>query len=147
MRKSHVAKLWLRWVAALASIGGCLILVACAPIAEQKQQYHVIFEHQLHSGMNTMAGHLNTIANLAFEDSLPEEEKTPVVLRELNQIKSLATHIAGPGEVTNYSVINRYMDAFIYDVNVAEQFSQRSPPNHFPAYRLVKSCLSCHDSI
>jgi len=39
------------------------------------------------------------------------------------------------------------MGAFLYDVEIARGFILQNPPNYFPAGTLIKSCLSCHQSI
>ncbi len=97
--------------------------------------------------MRLMAEELATLSNLSLDTSRTEESKTADVLAGLERIEAIASDLGGDDVVTNYSVINRYMGAFLYDVQLAREFALRDPPNHFPASTLVKSCLSCHQSL
>ena len=95
-----------------------------------------------------MADELAHIALIILDDKPSGAERRQQILPMLDRIEIIAATLAGEDEVvTNYSVINHYMGAFLYDVGVARQFAQREPANLIPAGRLIKSCMSCHESI
>ncbi len=107
---------------------------------------HVIGGEALHAEMGAMSQELLTLLRLNANSDRPEPQSQQLALDTLNNIKSIASSIGGDDVITNYSVINRYMGAFLYDVGVAQDFVQMEPPNYFPAASLIKSCMSCHDS-
>lgn len=125
------------------------LLTGCAAIEDEEtsQSFHVISETKLHSNMQLMASMLSTITAEIMDNSKSPETKRDQVIPLLDQIEVVAGTLGGGPVVTNYSVINRYMGAFLYDVSIARRFANSEPPNLVPAGRLVKSCLSCHDSI
>jgi hypothetical protein len=97
--------------------------------------------------MQTMADRLSAVAFVTLNAELTPEQQRAEILPLLDSIKTIAASIDGDDAVTNYSVVNRYMGAFLYDVGLARKFASREPPNLIPAQRLIKSCLSCHESI
>ena len=132
------------WIGLLSTL---LLVSSCSTIETEQPVLKTITEHKLHAGMGFMAEQLAIMSNLSLDSSRSEDSKTSVILASLDKIQAIASDIGGEGVVTNYSVINRYMGSFLYDVHLARQFSLRDPPNHYPAYTLVKSCLSCHQSL
>jgi len=86
-------------------------------------------------------------AEIPNADSCDDEQLYQSVHAELDKIERIASGLGGPDTITNYSVINRYMGAFLYDVTVAREFAERDPPNYVPAFRLLKSCQACHESM
>lgn len=138
-----------RWALGLLLLSG---QSACIHMEERDPRFHIEMQSHLHEGMNDMAQEVAFLTELSVS-GLEKEGKTTEphgkgeVLDSLDRIKLIAEGIGGAGVVTNYSVINRYMGAFLYDVNIAREFAERTPPNYFPAYSLIKSCLSCHDSL
>ncbi len=121
--------------------------VACAPIDTKKPIMKAHLPHELHADMSLMAKQIATLSNMSLDNSRSERSKSTDVLASLDRIEAIASGLGGEGVVTNYSVINRYMGAFLYDIQIAREFALRDPPNHFPSYTLVKSCLSCHQSL
>lgn len=119
---------------------------ACAMSQNKTIEYRVIHETALRSDMRTMAASLGVLAELYFNTTVSEAVLRETVHKELDNIKKISTNIRSGDVVTNYSVINRYMGAFLYDVEVAKQFADRDPPNYVPANRLLNSCMSCHSS-
>ena len=109
--------------------------------------FHVMSETELSIDMNAMGERIAGIAIISLDQSLTNEQRRQRILPLLDSIEQIAEGVKGAGEVTNYSVINRYMGAFLYDVANARYFANRQPPNLVPAERLIKSCLSCHQSI
>jgi len=127
-----------------------LTLVSCSPmpIEENKEQsFHLISDEELSQGMQRMAEKVSLLALFSLDSDMSTEQKRMMILPLLNNIESIASDINGDGAVTNYSVINRYMGSFLYDVSLAREFANRQPPNLFPAQRLIKSCMACHESI
>jgi len=125
-------------------------LVSCTPIAvteNQSDTFHLISDTELSQGMQNMANRISIIALLGMNDDMGAEQKRIRVISLLDEIESLASSIDGHGSVTNYSVINRYMGSFLYDVSLARQFANRQPPNLVPSQRLIKSCMACHESL
>jgi len=132
----------------LCSFSVILPLLGCALTNPSARHYRIIHEPMLHSSMRAMGLSLGTLAELYYEkDDASDEQQAQRVLAELNKIERIASNLGGDDVVTNYSVINRYMGAFLYDVSVAKEFAQREQPNFVPAYRLIKSCQSCHQSM
>lgn len=128
------------------------LLVACTaqptePDARQTEQFHVLSLSELHLNMQAMADRVTSVAFIAMDDNLTPEQKQDRILPLLDGIESIATDIDHNGATTNFSVVNRYMGSFLYDVSVAKSFASRQPPNLVPAQRLINSCLSCHESI
>ena len=125
-----------------------LLLSGCTVVAtEEPVRFHLINELQLRSEMQRMANRIIVLTEMSMAEENPGTASRNDVLLELNRIQQIARGLRGDEEVTNYSVINRYMGSFLYDVEVAKQFAKRDPPNFVPSNRLVKSCLSCHQSI
>ena len=128
-----------------------LPLSACvAPPDKPETPFHVIDEHLLHNHMQTMSTHLYEVAELTMDVSDTAGGNPGLqaqVLAQLDAIEGIARSIDADNAVTNWSVINRYMGAFIYDVLVAREFAADEPPNYVPANRLIRSCLSCHSSL
>lgn len=109
--------------------------------------FHVMSETELSIDMRAMSDRLAGIAIVSLDQSLTDAQRRQRILPLLNDIEAIAEGVKGEGVVTNYSVINRYMGSFLYDVANARAFANRQPPNLVPAQRLVNSCLSCHQSI
>ena len=116
-------------------------------IEEKSYTYQTIHEAALHADMTTMATSLGRLANLHFDTDIADAERHSIIISELNTVERIASGIGGDDVITNYSVINRYMGAFLYDVALAKQFAYREPPNYVPANRLLNSCRSCHNSL
>lgn len=128
---------------------GCLSS-GCATVEREPIEpanFHVMSESELSIDMNAMGEQIAGIAIVSLDRSLSGEERRQRILPLLDAIEQIARGVKGEGEVTNYSVINRYMGSFLYDVANAREFANRQPPNLVPAERLIKSCLSCHQSI
>lgn len=128
-----------------------LLMSACAStqpdIKENPASFHVLSESDVSVNMQAMADRITMLSLLALDDKLSLEQKRDKVVPLLDSIELIASELDHDGAVTNYSVINRYMGAFLYDVAVARRLANGDPPNLLPAQRLIKSCLSCHASI
>lgn len=130
------------------SITGCTLLESEPESAmEIDGEFHVIGEIQLHTEMRKMSKELNKLVNIYMDSRLQEPDRKNEALSSLDRIQSIADELGGSKTITNFSVINDYMGAFLYDVNVAKAFINRNPPNYYPAGSLIKSCLSCHRSL
>lgn len=93
--------------------------------------------------MHGMSDELLVITTLTAQPTLTSTER----LELLKRLRALSIRAQSlDNGVTNYSVINRYMGAFIYDVGIAEKFANKTPPNYVPANRLINSCISCHST-
>ena len=128
-----------------------LALSACASTqpdeGENPRLFHVLSESEVSVNMQAMADRITVMSLLTLDDELSPEQKRDKVVPLLNSIELIASELDKDGSVSNYSVINRYMGAFLYDVSVARRFANQEPPNLLPSQRLIKSCLSCHESI
>lgn len=126
------------------------MLVSCTTlnqgITQDQNNFHLLSENKVQIDMQEMAINVSAILGATMDESASIESQSGTVVPKLDKIQKLAFELGGTG-LTNYSVINRYMGAFLYDVGIAREFALRSPPNLMPAGRLVKSCLSCHDSL
>jgi len=120
---------------------------ACALSESKNTYYQVIHEPALHAQMRTMANSLGILAFHFFEKKLNDDQMYNIVNTELRKIEQTASQIGGKDAITNYSVINRYMGAFLYDVGLAREAADQEPPNFSPAFRLIKSCQACHESM
>jgi hypothetical protein len=133
------------------SLTALMLLTGCVePVVRQENipaTFHILSEAELHQNMQEMADRVTALAFITLDESLTPEQRRVRVIPLLESIEVSASGIDGKGAVTNYSVINRYMGAFLYDVSVARTFASREPPNLIPAQRLIKSCLSCHESM
>lgn len=118
----------------------------CATVPDSSRTFHVLGEESLRSEMKLMGAELRILLDIYLGDNLPEPERNETTLASLNKIDSIAEGLGGGDKITNYSVINDYMGAFLYDVGIAKDFATRNPPNYFPSGTLIKSCLSCHES-
>lgn len=133
----------------LVSLSLITLLTGCAVMDHPEDSplgFHVISDTALRWNMQDMAVSLGEILNITLDESLTPDEQSASVIPILGRIELIAYDIGGD-RLTNYSVINQYMGAFLHDVGVARDFAQREPPNLVPAGRLVKSCLACHESI
>ena len=128
-----------------------LLMSACAStqpdITDNPAVFHVLSESEVSVNMQAMADRITVLSLVALDDKLSLEQKRDKVLPLLDSIELIASELDHDGAVTNYSLINRYMGAFLYDVTVARRLANGNPPNLLPAQRLIKSCLSCHASI
>lgn len=128
-------------------LSGCIVMDdKFNPGYSDYTSVQVIGEESLHAEMGAMSQEMLTLLQLNADTDRQEPQSQQLALNKLNNIKSIASNIGGDGVITNYSVINRYMGAFLYDVGVAQDFVLKTPPNYFPAASLIKSCMSCHDS-
>ena len=130
----------------------CMIILiivntGCATADRDFVDFHVMSESELGIDMRAMGDRIGGVAIVSLDQSLNDEQRRQRILPLLNEIEEIARGVKSEGVVTNYSVINRYMGSFLYDVANARQFANRQPPNLVPAQRLIKSCLSCHQSI
>ena len=111
-------------------------------------RFHYLSPGVVQTDMQLMADQLALIALTTLDVEATDVARRQQILPMLDRIETIATTLVGGDEVvTNYSVLNHYMGAFLYDVDVARQFALREPANLLPAGRLVKSCMSCHESI
>ena len=123
------------------------LCLGCAASEEKGYIFQTIHETVLHSEMRKMANSLGRLASLYFDTDIEDAERHEIVINELNTVEQIASGIGGDDVITNYSVINHYMGAFLYDVALAKQFAYQEPPNYVPANRLLNSCRSCHNSL
>jgi len=123
------------------------LLSSCALTEPKPVHVQVIHHSVLVKDMRSMARSLGVLAELYFKNEMNEQQMHNAVLNELGKIERVASNIGGDNIVTNYSVVNRYMGAFLYDVNLAKEFANRKPANYVPAHRLIRSCQSCHESM
>jgi hypothetical protein len=125
------------------------MLVGCATLNQDvtvdQNSFHLLSEKNVQFDMQQMAINLSAILGTTLDETASVESQSASIVPILDKIQRIAYELGGEG-LTNYSVINRYMGAFLYDVGIAREFALRSPPNLVPAGRLVKSCMSCHDS-
>jgi hypothetical protein len=135
----------IKWV--VCTLSAFVLSASCTLSQEKTYEYRTIHENVLRRDMQTMADSLGVLAELYFKTEVTDAQRHDIVHKELNTIERIASGIGGGEIITNYSVINRYMGAFLYDVNLAREFANRNPPNFVPANRLMNSCLSCHASI
>ncbi len=127
-----------------------VILSSSCATAEREHEpadFHVMSQTELGIDMKAMADRIGGIAIVSLDQSLTDEQRRQKILPLLSEIEEIAEGVKGEGMITNYSVINRYMGSFLYDVANAREFASRQPPNLVPAQRLIRSCLSCHQSI
>lgn len=128
----------------LTALSACVAAPIPTPVSPTR--VHLLSEVELRTHMQDMATRVAVIAFITLDTELTMEQQGAQVLPLLDSIQSIAAQIDGDGATTNYSVINRYMSDFLYDVALAKEFARREPPNLVPAQRLVKSCMSCHES-
>lgn len=128
-----------------------LILSACASVPSDTEDsprlFHVLSDTELSVNMQAMADRISVLSLIALDDDMSLQQKRDKVVPLLNSINLIASELDHDGAVTNFSVINQYMGAFLYDVALARRFASAEPPNLVPSQRLIKSCLSCHESI
>jgi len=117
------------------------------PEVADKITYHTLGDANLHAQMQEMAIEIRALIDVYYEHDLEESARQDRALASLSRIQNIADDLGGENKITNYSVINEYMGAFLYDVEIARGFILQNPPNYFPAGTLIKSCLSCHQSI
>ncbi len=127
-------------------ISGCAIAER-EPVNVEPVDFHIMSQSELSVDMQAMSERIAGIAIVSLDGSMSDEQRRQKILPLLNGIEVIAQGVKGEGVVTNYSVINRYMGSFLYDVANARNFANRQPPNLVPAERLINSCLSCHQSI
>jgi len=109
--------------------------------------YHVMSDDQLHGEMRSMVVDIRKLLEIYLDSDYPEPQRQNSALAYLDNIERTAEGIGGDEKITNFSVINQYMGAFLYDVGIARDFVEKSPPNYFPAGALIKSCTSCHQTL
>jgi hypothetical protein len=110
-------------------------------------KFHLLSQRELRDGMQAMANQLGYIAITSLDGSLSIDEQQMRIVPRLERIGQIALDIDGNGAVTNYSVINRYMSSFLYDVSLAHDMATRQPANLLPAQRLIQKCQTCHQSM
>ena len=130
------------------AVTGCSTLSVNSDLKSvEKTDFHVFSRMQIHDQMRSMVGELKILLDLYLDNKAIEPNRKTKALSSLNRIDSIANNLGGEGVTTNYSVINEYMGAFLYDVGVAKEFLNEIPPNYFPSGSLIKSCLACHQSL
>lgn len=141
---------WIMKTRAIAVLA-TLLLSACASsqpdIKENPSLFHVLSESELSINMQAMADRITVLSLVALDNQLSLAQRRDKVVPLLNSIELIAAELDHDGAVTNYSVINRYMGAFLHDVAVARRLAYGDPPDLMPAQRLIKSCLACHAAI
>lgn len=136
-------KRFFRWIVMSVLL---VIISGCANRVETPRQFHVISESELRSEMLKLADNIGEVADITTDKNSTLKIQRERIIPLLNNIESVASGLGGGPVVTNYSVINYYMGAFLYDVSVAREFVNKNPPNIVPASRLINSCLACHRS-
>jgi hypothetical protein len=144
IRLLGISKVFFFGVAISSMLVGCKMLNQDMTV--DQNNFHLLSEKQVQFDMQEMAINLSAIIGVTLDESSSAESQSDTVVPILDKIQQIAYELGGKG-LTNYSVINRYMGAFLYDVGIAREFALKSPPNLLPAERLVKSCLSCHESL
>jgi hypothetical protein len=123
-----------------------VVISGCANRVATSHQFHVISEDELRGEMLKLADYIGEVADITVAEETTLHIQRDRIIPLLNNIASVASGLGGGQVVTNYSVINYYMGAFLYDVSVALKFAYKNPPNIVPAGRLINSCLACHRS-
>lgn len=134
------------YLVSIGSLTGCQSMPENAS-EELKPKFHVLDSTVLHAEMRLMTAELQVLVDTYLDNSLLEPARQKKSLAALDRIQSIASGIGGGDIVTNYSVLNDYMGAFLYDVSIAKEFVVSTPPNYFPSGRLIQSCLACHQSM
>ena len=109
--------------------------------------YHAMTRLEMQRHMQRLGEELLTLVGLTTPAASPDETRREAVLASLERIAARARQVGGRGTLTNYSLVNDYMDGFLDDVAMSSDFARRNPPNLVPASRLVQSCLACHGSL
>lgn len=126
-------------------------LIGCASDgpegAPEASVYHAHSAPEIRAHMRVLADELLSLTELTVDGASDDGRVRGDVLASLERIDARARRVGGDGAVTNYSVVNDNMDAFLDDVALARDFAAREPANLVPANRLVQSCLSCHDQL
>ena len=124
------------------------LLSGCSFYGGKETEFHYLSPGDVKNEMQLMANQLVELETILRNEESSDTVRKGQIISILARLEAIAGTLRGGDEVvTNYSVINHYMGAFLYDVGVARQFALREPANLVPAGRLVKSCLSCHQSI
>lgn len=97
--------------------------------------------------MRGLSEELLALVELTDAAAPVDEARRREVVESLDRLEAAAEQVGGRGRVTNYTAVNKYMDGFLEDVELAREFAEREPANLIPANRLVRSCLSCHQSL
>ena len=109
--------------------------------------YHAMTRPEMQRHMQGLAGELLTLVGLTMPVASADEARREAVLTSLERIAARARQVGGRGTLTNYSLVNDYVDGFLDDVAMSSDFARRNPPNLVPASRLMQSCLACHGSL
>ena len=104
-------------------------------------------EKYLTEDMQLMDRSVKALQSLAADESVGVSERLARVLRELDTLQATARIIKSGQEIFSYTSVSPYMGSFQYDLSIAREHAQRTPPDFQPAAWLVKSCLFCHDNI
>jgi hypothetical protein len=97
---------------------------------------------EIRTAMARMARGVITLAVLKNERLTAEERAA--VTRALREIDEAAAELSTPAARSNHPLLDRYLDEFRRDVDLARAAAGRDPPNYHPAGAVAGSCAYCH---
>ena len=123
-----------------------LSLTGCAQIRKltYPQDFTYLSQQEVEAQMREMS---NTIQRLGEYLSPPvsaDDQLQKTILAELDVLERIAARLAGRQRETNRPDISEHIQQFMGDIDAAQLYAGKQPPDYTPAGNLVSSCLSCH---
>ena len=106
----------------------------------------VYLEHdEIRFMMQKMAAMVFNLDKLVTESpNLDDAERKYAVIEQLGEIKKVAIKLGAGPKKTNHYLIDKGIDRFVDDVELARNSAQVDPPQYDPAVRLIDQCRRCH---
>jgi len=101
----------------------------------------------LNDTMWDIADSVRMVFYIIQTEDIGVEAQHRLVLRELNILQNTMEGVRESDEIRERAIPGSYLDLFLEDVIAAREYAQRQPQDYYPASRLIKSCLICHENI
>lgn len=127
---------------------GALALQSCDPAAIRQVTYPPSFQYleqgEVRTAMGRLARDMNRLQTVLSPDGPPPVQQQAEVVRLLRDMEAVAKELVPEGRRTNHPQIDRNIEAFRHELELARAGAERDPPNYFLAGSITGACQSCH---
>lgn len=108
------------------------------------RELRYIARGEIQSAMLTLARGVADLDHLLSQGELAEPELSGAVVERLTAMRSAAQALDPGAARTSHPVLERYMGAFLAELERATEDARALPPRYFRAGTVVGACTSCH---
>jgi len=132
-----------------ALLSGSAVFGGCGSGAAIRQvtyppSFQYLEQREVHTAMGRLARDINRLERLLTSDGAVNAQQRDQVVGVLRDMETAAAELAPQGRRTNHPRIDRNIEAFRHELQLARLAAEQEPPNYFPAGSIAGACQACH---